>query len=507
MTTLTQDWIGRSLSEGRYRITAKLGEGGMGQVYRAFDTVRQADVVIKAPKRSLAEDGEFVARFIREVRAMAKLKHPHIVPVLDVGKHDGIPFAVMEFFPGASLEARRPLSLERKPLPQMPHTLRDWLPGVADALDFIHRHRVVHRDVKPANIFFNAQGKALLGDFGIAKVLADARGEHANLVSLTSTGILLGTPQYMAPELIMGQPFDGRADQFALAVTVYELLCGRPPFDGATPSAVMVNQATQPLRPMHQVVPSVPAELSRIVEKALAKELTQRFPSCGTFAHELMKTLPETSKSPATEEPVRSPTGNPTIPETSFSTPAGSRRVSCTSCGQPLLWSPSLENKRFRCPSCLAVMFLSADGQAGNTDTASAQRVTPPTNRQSMAAQGPLPLSAAQPPPLPLLHFPREENEGGSGLSKQRKTWVWLGAIAVLFIVGGIATYIAISHGANDEKEKERAWRSEDSSTRTTETLEPQSKPIDGSIGSKPSKPVESAFKARTQLSAADQAN
>ena len=170
MTMIDSDWNGSSVSDGRYLITAKLGEGGMGIVYRARDTRLGMDVVIKVPRQVMLADPEFAGRFAREIRSLVKLSHPGIVKITDVGEYQGLPFAVLQYLPGGSLEDREGGPGKRATVAD-PTSLSDWLPGIASALDYIHSQGYVHRDVKPANILFDAQGYAFLGDFGVIKVL------------------------------------------------------------------------------------------------------------------------------------------------------------------------------------------------------------------------------------------------------------------------------------------------------------------------------------------------
>src|SRR5690349_3622967 len=194
MATTARTWVGRDLAGGRYRVTAQLGEGGMGSVYRARDANLDADVVVKVPRASLLSDPEFVGRFAREVRALVRLAHPHIVKVTDVGECDGDPFADMQFLPGGSLEQRQqgPAGRRRQLGPQ---GLAEWLEPVAEALDYIHKQGYVHRDVKPANILFDDHGNAYLGDFGVAKAIA-AQTLAGHSAALTGTGMVLGPPCY-----------------------------------------------------------------------------------------------------------------------------------------------------------------------------------------------------------------------------------------------------------------------------------------------------------------------
>src|SRR4051794_12586441 len=237
MPTETADWVGLTL-DGRYAVTAKLGEGGMGFVYRARDTRLNCDVVVKVPRAAVLEDAGFRERFAAEVGALVRLAHPHVVRVTDFGQHDRVPFAVMQFLPGGSLDDRRPQGAHGRPLPVPVRKLARWLLPVAEGLDFIHAQGYVHRDIKPANILFDAHKNAYISDFGVAKAVS-AAGRRADQPGLTQEGMVIGTPTYMAPELVLGEKaIDGKIDQYALAVTVFELVAGRPPFEGPTAMAV-----------------------------------------------------------------------------------------------------------------------------------------------------------------------------------------------------------------------------------------------------------------------------
>jgi serine/threonine-protein kinase len=284
MPTQTNDLQGLTLANERYVITAKLGEGGMGSVYRALDRNLDSDVVIKIPRQAMMEDPEFAARFTREIRSLVKLSHPHIVKVTDVGTWEKTPFAVMQFLPGGSLEDRRRRDREGRASPFEPKQIPRWLDAVALALDYIHAQGYVHRDVKPGNILFDAEGHAFLSDFGVAKVLSSAADQHATQPAMTGTGMVLGTAEYMAPELIMGEPLDGRVDQYALAITVYELLCGRRPFENDTKTKVLVLHTSQEPPALTKWCPALPHRLSQAVLKGLSKHPNDRYPNCAALA-------------------------------------------------------------------------------------------------------------------------------------------------------------------------------------------------------------------------------
>lgn len=252
----------------------------MGLVYRCWDENVGHDVVVKVPRRSMMDDPGFAARFKDEIRSLIKLPHPHIVKVFDLGEYDGLPFAVMQFLPGGSLEDRV-YHADGSVRPMSPATLAGWLPHVAKALQFMHGENYVHRDVKPANILFDAQGNAYLSDFGVHKALASGQTQAK---ARTGTGMVLGTPHYMAPELAQGDAVDSRIDQYALAVTVHEVLSGQKPFDGPTGLAIMFSHVNQPTPRLDAVVRDIPQALAEAVLRGLQKDPADRFKSCSAFA-------------------------------------------------------------------------------------------------------------------------------------------------------------------------------------------------------------------------------
>lgn len=352
-------WVGRELANGRYLIRAALGEGGMGTVYRAWDRNLETEVVIKVPRLAMLEDPGFAERFSREIRSLVKLTHPHIVKVLDVGSQDGVPFAVMQYLAGGSLEThRRELADERGRCPAA--SLAGWLPEIAQALDFLHAQGYLHRDVKPANILFDEHKNAYLSDFGIIKALAEAE-QDVRTASLTGTGMVLGTPHYMAPEMVTGEPIDGRADQYALAVVAYELLAGRYPIDGPTPTAVLVAQTTQTPIPLSQHLPGLDPGLAEAVMRGLAKPSGKRFGRCGELAQAVAAGI-ESRGGPRPEPAAKDP-----LSGVAATAPGGRRSVivpggtPCPVCRAKLGLEPSHAGKRLRCRSCQARLAVSAD--------------------------------------------------------------------------------------------------------------------------------------------------
>jgi serine/threonine protein kinase len=290
MTATRAPWVGLDLEDKRYHVLSLLGEGGMASIFKAIDRQKDKEIVLKVPKPALLADPEFVHRFAREIRTLVELKHPSVVAVYGFGRHNGVPFAVLEFLSGGTLADQ--------PKPCQPKELGAWLPDVAVALDHIHKAGYVHRDVKPGNILFDAQGRSRLADFGIIKSINEKASQQT--MALTESGVTVGTPEYMAPELAKGHSFDGKVDQYALAVTVYERLSGRRPIEGGTGPVILVKQIREKPKPLDEVAHVSPA-LAEAVGRALAKDPKNRFPSCFEFARAVMnpnRTTPAATKVP-----------------------------------------------------------------------------------------------------------------------------------------------------------------------------------------------------------------
>jgi serine/threonine protein kinase/tetratricopeptide (TPR) repeat protein len=254
---------------GSYRLSGRLGAGGMGEVYRAHDTKLSRDVAIKLLPRELADDADRRARLVREAQSAAALNHPNICTIYDVGDSGGRTFIAMELVEGEPLNGR----IGGRPLPSA-DVVRLGL-QLADAVAHAHEHGVVHRDLKTANVMVTASGRIKVLDFGLAKrAIADALGDLTTRDSLTSDGAILGTVPYMAPEQLRGRAADVRTDIWALGVILYEMASGVRPFSGATSfelSAAILNDAPPPL-------PSnVPRQLQAIVARCLEKEPARRY--------------------------------------------------------------------------------------------------------------------------------------------------------------------------------------------------------------------------------------
>lgn len=291
MTATRAPWIGLDLENGRYHVLGLLGEGGMASIFKATDRQSNKEVVLKVPKPALLADPEFQHRFAREIRTLVELKHPSVVAVFGFGRHDNVPFAVLEYLSGRTL-AEQPKRCQ-------PKDLGTWLPDIAAALDHIHKAGYVHRDVKPGNILFDAKGRPRLADFGIIKSINEKANQQT--MALTESGVTVGTPEYMAPELAKGHSFDGKVDQYALAVTVYERLSGRRPIEGGTGPVILVKQIREKPKPLDEVA-EVSIALSEVVGKALSKNPKDRYPSCFEFARAVMnpsRPTPAATKVPA----------------------------------------------------------------------------------------------------------------------------------------------------------------------------------------------------------------
>ena len=248
----------------------------MATVYEAYDDRLERAIALKVLPPEFLHGGEFARRFEKEARVVAKLEHPNIVPIYASGIDEGIPWMSMRLLAGGNmgmlLRAGRPDS--RKAL----HLLR----SIADALDYAHARGVVHRDIKPTNILLDGAGGVCVGDFGLAQMLDGAPG-------LTRTGILTGTPHYMAPEQALGNPADQRSDIYSLGIVAYETFVGAIPFRADSPVAVLMKHVHEPLpAPPYGLVP--PA-LMRAIETAAAKDPGDRWPSAGAFVTALGKAV------------------------------------------------------------------------------------------------------------------------------------------------------------------------------------------------------------------------
>src|SRR4051812_39906236 len=258
---------------GRYQVGELLGYGGMAEVHRGRDLRLGRDVAIKTLRTDLARDATFQLRFRREAQNAAALNHPAIVAVYDTGEERGpngesLPYIVMEFVNGRTL--KEALTAEG---PLMPRRVLEVTADICTALEFSHRHGIIHRDIKPGNVMLTRTGQVKVMDFGIARALASGAS------TMTQTSAVIGTAQYLSPEQARGEAGDARSDVYAAGCVLFELVCGHPPFVGDSPVSVAYQHVREEPRAPSDVNRDVPPDVDAIVLKALAKNPLNRYQS------------------------------------------------------------------------------------------------------------------------------------------------------------------------------------------------------------------------------------
>jgi serine/threonine-protein kinase len=259
--------------EGKYKIERMVGKGGMGAVFLAHDLTLDREVAIKVLPPDISQDPKVIQRFQQEAKTAAKLDHTNIIPIYRVESEGGLNYFVMKYIAGTSLED----VLEQKQAPLTADYIQRVLWEAACALGHAHQRGIVHRDVKPANIMFDHDGRVMLTDFGISKALQAASG-------FTGTGMIIGTPHYMAPEQAKGQQVDGRADQYSMGVVGYRMITGQLPFGGDSVHTILYKHIFEPAPRTSSIRQDMPPHLSEAISRALAKEPEQRYPTMEDFA-------------------------------------------------------------------------------------------------------------------------------------------------------------------------------------------------------------------------------
>ena len=310
---------------GPYRIINQIGKGGMASVYKAYQPSMDRYVAIKVLPSQLAESREFAARFQQEARFIARLEHPHILPVFDYGESDGVAYFVMRYLEAGTLkdrmEAGRPLPLDE---------IDRLFTQLTDALSYAHSHGIVHRDLKPANALIDSYGNVFLTDFGIAKLLESASPR------LTQTDAIMGTPAYISPEQAQAQPVDQRSDIYSLGIILYEMVTGGVPFVADTPLAVIFKHISDPLPLPSHVKPDIPAPIEQVILKALSKDPKDRFATAAEFKAAWKRALERREiVQPIPEAPTVPPSG--TMDAQPQQKPASAPKTSSKS-GMPVAW-------------------------------------------------------------------------------------------------------------------------------------------------------------------------
>ena len=331
---------------GRFRVTSELGRGAMGVVYRAEDTTLDRVVAIKTialSGTSGEERDQNEARFLQEARAAARISHPAIITIYEMGREGDVAFIAMELLEGVDL---RELIRNASLLPSQALTIAA---SVAEGLACAHREGIVHRDVKPGNIMVLPDGRVKIMDFGIAR-------PHEPAVR-TQTGLLLGSPQYMSPEQIVGRAFDHRADLFSLGLVLYEMLTGVKPFAGDDLSDLTFKVANLAAAPPSHLVRDLPPVLDFIVARALRKKPEERYASAEDFARDLWAAVPEVRAVEAArlERSSTVPLGGAPSAAQSGEAPSGARRE------EPLELRPSPRFDSARALARLSVLAAEAE--------------------------------------------------------------------------------------------------------------------------------------------------
>ena len=302
-----------------YSLLEPIGHGGMATVYRAHQESLDRTVAIKVLADHLAASAEFMERFRREARTAANLHHPNVITVHDFGQDErGVPYLVLEFVEGATLADLMDAGLDDARIP-------DLLDQIAAGLDYAHGRGVIHRDVKPGNVLITTDGRAILADFGLAWLL---QGAH-----LTLTGGVIGTPEYMSPEQVAGDPIDHRCDVYALGVVLFEMLIGERPFVAETPIGVLLKHLQDVPPSVRELRPELPPAVDEVLTQALTKNPAERFPSAGalarafraafTSAHAEASVGPAPETAAETPHPVETQTSGLVCPGCAATLPAG----------------------------------------------------------------------------------------------------------------------------------------------------------------------------------------
>jgi tRNA A-37 threonylcarbamoyl transferase component Bud32 len=383
---------------GPYRIIEPIGRGGMASVFKAYEASLDRYVALKVLPPEFLHDPTFAERFRREAQTIAKLEHPQIIPIFayDIDAETGTPWMAMRLISGGSLSQR----IKRGRL--APSECARILKDVADALDYAHGAGVIHRDVKPQNVLLDDSGRVYLADFGIAKMIEAS-------AHMTQTGMITGTPQYMAPEQALGKSIDKSIDIYALGIVAYELFTGRVPFSADTPVAVLMKQASEPM-PLPPVS-EVQEEVTRAILRATAKDPSARWPTASAFARAVTNATtmvgavaPTGMMAPLSQETVAGMTA-PILAAGGAETVAGRTALSKTAVSRPAAAGvkPVQPSRGTGAGIGVAALVLVGLALAGATVTYFGfrywQRTQTPSTVASAETPSPLPVAPATPVP------------------------------------------------------------------------------------------------------------
>lgn len=435
--------IGKTIAS-RFKIEKKLGEGGMGAVYKAEHIRMNRPCAIKILSESALEDPEALPRFNREAQMSSKIDHPHAVTIYDYGEsEEGLVYLAMEYIEGVTLTTL--LETEgRFPIVRAVKIARQ----IADALDAAHALAIVHRDLKPDNIMVSQKGKdgefVKVLDFGIAK-MSESDDKRQDL---TQAGIIIGTPNYMSPEQVAGEKLDARSDVYSFALIVYEMLSGGLPFEGQNTQMIMVNRLTTPPRPLRMVNPQIPPDIEECVMRALAKNRDQRTQSAGQLVLDLEKAIggavPVATPAPQPMPPMQQPPPMPPVQQHGGggTVPMQTPPPSHGNPGQPQTFGqPQQPFGQPQQPFGQPPQFGQPQQPAMHSVMATDPVPRPQLNSQMPTAAEPRPMAPMQPMapmPPPPVYAPPEKKKGGAG--------IWIALVLVVLLLGGGAAVVAVGY-------------------------------------------------------------
>lgn len=281
------DIVGRIIGDGRWTVRQLLDDGEFGQTYLADDAELDAEVLLRFPAARLRADAAYCRRFSSTVEMLYTSQPMQFLPVIDVATVDGCPIAVVQFTAHHTLADE--LGPTARPAPSVVEDICSWLPTVCAGLDELHAKKIWHRDLRPGTLWRSISGQVWIGDVSLSQVVTIREQLYGR--QLTDTGLAFGTPEYMAPELIIGVRYNGAVDQYALCATLFELIASRPAYVGNSPTAVLLAHTREPVPDLASTVPDVAPELADLLIRGMAKEPQDRFPSCLAFAHAFLSTV------------------------------------------------------------------------------------------------------------------------------------------------------------------------------------------------------------------------